>query len=94
VLAHEKFRIERLRPGPEARDRHHLLPVGEIDHNRRNTGDIDEIALQHTERDPGGTAGIDGVAASLQDVETGGGREIMARRNRMLRHGDGRPIRR
>ena len=94
VLAHEKFRIERLRPGPEAGDCHYLLLVGDVDHDRRNPGDIDEIALEHTERNPGGTTGIDGVAASLQDVKTGGGSQIMARRDRMLCYGDGRPMRR
>jgi len=94
VLALEQLRIERLRPGPETGDRHHLLLVGEVNHNRRNTGDIDQIALEHTERDPGSTTGIDGVAASLQDVKTRGGGEIMARRDRMLRYRDGRPMRR
>ena len=57
-------------------------------------GDVDEIALEHAKRNPGSTTGIDGVAASLQDVKTGGGRKIMARRDRMLCHGDGRPMRR
>ncbi len=93
VLALEQLGIERLWPGSEAGDRHHLLFVGEVDHDWCHTGDIDEIALQDTECDPGGTAGIDGVPTGLQDVETGRGGEIVARRDRMLRHGDGRPMR-
>ena len=92
MLAHEELGIERLRPRTEASDRHDLLFVGEIDHDRRDAGDIDQIALQDAERDPGGAARIDRVAARLQNVEPGGRREIMARRDGVLRHGDGRPM--
>ena len=37
--------------------------------------------------------GIDSIAAALQDVKPGGGSEVMARRDRVLCHGDGRPMR-
>ena len=94
VLAHEKLRVERLRPWTEASDCHHLLLVGEIDHDRRDTGDVDEIALQDAERNPRGATRIDRVAACLQDVEPRGRREIVTRRNRVLRDGDRRPMRR
>ncbi len=92
MLALKELRIERLWPGAEAGDRHDLLFVGEVDHDRRDTGDIDEIALQDAERDPGGAARIDRVAARLQDVEAGGRRQIMARRDGVPGDGDGRPM--
>ena len=92
MLAHEQLRVEGLWPGAEPSDRHDLLFVGEIDHDRRDTGHIDEIALQDAERDAGGAAGIDRVAAGLQNVEARGRREVMARRYRVPGHGDRRAM--
>ena len=93
MLAHEQLGVERLRPGPEPGDRHDLAAVGEIDHDRRDAGDIDEIALQHAERDAGGAAGIDRVAAGFEDRKPGGGGEIVAGGDGVAGHGDGRAVR-
>ena len=93
MLALEELGVERLWPRTEPRDRHNLLLLGEVDHDRRNTGDIDEITLQHPERDPGGAPRIDGIASRLEDVEAGGRCKIMACRDRVPGHGDGRPMR-
>jgi len=93
MLSHEKLWVERVWPRSETGDRYYLLLLGEVDHDRCHTGDIDEVALQDTQRDPGGTTGIDRVAAALQDVKPGGCSEVMARRDRVLCHGDGRPMR-
>ena len=93
MLALKQLGIERLRPRTETGNCHDLLLVGEVDQDWCNTGDINQITLQDTERDPGGTAGIDSVSAGLQNVKTGCGSEIVARRDRMLRNSDGRPMR-
>jgi hypothetical protein len=92
MLALEELWIERLRPRPEAGDGHDFLLLGEIDHDRRNAGDIDEIALQNPERNAGSATGVDRIAAGLQYVEPGDGGEIMPRRNGVPGDGDGRPV--
>ncbi len=92
VLALKELRVEGPWPGAETGDRHDLLFVGEVDHDRRDPGDIDEIALQDTERDPGSAARIDRVAAGLQNVEACGRRQIVARRYGVPGHSDGRPM--
>ena len=53
---------------------------------------IDEIALQHAERDAGGDPGIDRVAACLQDVESGGRGQVMPGRDGVAGDGDGRSM--
>ena len=94
VLAHEQLGVERFWPGAEPGDGQDLFFFGKIDHDRRDAGDIDEIALQHAECDPSGAPRIDRVAARLEDREPGGGGEIVAGRDRMSGHGDGRTVRR
>src|ERR1700730_17514713 len=94
MLALEEFGVERLWPRTEPGDGHHLVLVGELDTDRCHAGDVYEVALQHPERDPGAAPRIDRVAASLQDTEAGGRREIMPRGDRVPGDGDGRPMRR
>jgi hypothetical protein len=48
------------------------------DHDRRHAGHVHLVGMQHRERDAGGAAGIDRIAACLEDGETGGGSEIVA----------------
>ena len=45
------------------------VPFGQPDHDRRDAGDVHQVRLQHAERDARGAAGIDRVAAGLQDGE-------------------------
>ncbi len=66
--------------------------VGVIDHDRRHPGDIDQIALQHAERNPGGAAGVDRVAARFEDRKPGGGGEVVAGRDGVAGHRDGRAV--
>ncbi len=77
MLAHEELGVERARPSAEPGDRDDLALLGVVDHDRRDAGEIDEVDLQDAERDPGRDAGIDRVAAGLQDLEPGGGGEVM-----------------
>ncbi len=92
MLAHEQFGVERFGPRPEAGDRHHLALLGEVDHDRRDASDVDQIALQHAERDAGGDPGIHRVAARLQYVEPGGRGEIMPGSDGVAGYGDGRAM--
>jgi hypothetical protein len=50
-----------------------------IEDDGRYARHTDEVALQHAERDTGGHAGIDGVAARLQDSKPGVRCEVVAR---------------
>ena len=93
VLAHEQLGVERLGPGAEPGDRDHLAARGVIDHDRRHPGDIDQIALQDAERDPGRAAGVDRVAARFEDRKPGGGGEVVAGRDGVAGHRDGRAVR-
>jgi hypothetical protein len=76
--------------GSEPSDGHDLFFVSKIDHDRRDAGDVDQIALQHAERNPGRAARIDCVAAGFEDRKARGGREVMAGRYCVAGHGDGR----
>ena len=93
MLAHKEFGVERLGPGAEPGDGDDLTLLGEVDHDRRHPGDIDQIALQHAERQAGRTPGVDRVAAGLQNVEPGGRGEVMAGGDRVAGHGDRRAVR-
>ena len=81
VLAPEECRGGRRRPDAEPVDRHHLAALGKADHDRRDAGDVDDVALQHPERDPGRDAGVDRIAARFEDEKAGVRRRIMAGRD-------------
>ncbi len=93
MLAHEELGVERPGPRPEPGDRDHLAALGVIDHDRCHPGDIDEVALQHPERDPGGAAGVDRIAPGFEDRKSGGGGEIVTGGDRVAGHCDGRAVR-
>ena len=77
MLAHEQIGREALGPVAEAGDGDDLALAG-ADHDRRHAGDVHLVGMQHGERDARGAAGIDRVAAGLEDREAGGGGEIVA----------------
>ena len=94
MLAHEQFGVERFRPSAEPFNSHDLAALGVVDHDRRDAGDVDQVALQNTKRDPGGAARVDRVAACFENREPrGGGGEIMAGGNGVAGHRDGRTVR-
>ena len=69
VALDEQFGPHGLRPDPDTVDHQNRVGTGQADHDRRNTGDIDELALQDANRQPCGDARIDRVAARVQDFE-------------------------
>ena len=81
MLAHEEVGWEAFRPMAETGDGHDLARFlrarAGADHDRRHAGDVHFIGMQHGERDTRGTAGIDGIAAGLEDREARGGREVV-----------------
>jgi hypothetical protein len=68
VLA-EPCGTRQLRPRAEAADRHRLAGSGQVDHDRRHAGEVNVLALQHAQRDTARHAGVDRVAAGLEDLE-------------------------
>ena len=91
VLAHEDVGRQCLRPPAETGDALHLT-VRQPDHDRCDAGDVHQIRLQHAERDAGRAAGIDRIAAGLQDGERGRCGEVVAGGNRVTRAVDGRAM--
>jgi hypothetical protein len=92
MLAPEILDRRRLGPRAEAVDVHDLALFREVDHERRNAGEVDAIGLQHAERDAGGDAGIDRIAAGLENLETGVRGGIVTGGDHVLRAGDRRTI--
>jgi hypothetical protein len=83
---------DRLRPGAEARDRDHAILGGGIDDDRRHAGEVHVFRLHDAERDAARYAGVDGVAACLQNPQAGFGGEILAGGDHMARSHDGRAV--
>ena len=54
------------------------LPWPGADHDRRDAGDVHLVGMQHGQRDARRAAGIDRIAAGLEDGEARGGGEIVA----------------
>ena len=59
----------------------HLAVLRRVDDLRRDAAEIHLVGLQHADRDAGRDAGVDRVAARLQDLEPGVRREIMSGRD-------------
>ena len=59
------------RVGTDAGDLPRLAGTSDVDEDRRHPGDADHVGMDDAERDPGGDAGIDRVAAGAQHA--GGG---------------------
>ena len=91
VIAHEQIGRDRLRPPAQTCDTFRR-PIRQPDQDRRHASEIHQIGLQHPQRDPRRHAGIDRVAAALQDRKPSRGREIVAGRNRVPRAKHGRTI--
>ena len=66
--------------------------VAPIDHDRRDAGEVHLVGLHHAERDARRDAGVDRVAARLEDAEAGLRREVVARRDHVARPHDGRAM--
>ena len=76
-----------MRPDADTVDHVHFVAFGEMDHDRRDATEADELALQHIDRQAGRDAGIDRVAAGFQDLEAGERGVVMAGHHHMvLRH--------
>ena len=84
VVTDELLDVERLRPPAEAGDRHRLVAVGQVDQHRRDTGELDLVAVHDPERDAAGNAGVDRVAARPQDRMRRLGSEILAGRRHIV----------
>ena len=78
VFPHEQIGRDRLRPPAQPGDALGRA-VGQPDQDRRHTGEVDQIGLQHPQRDPRRHTGVNRVAARLQNGKPGRGRQIMAR---------------
>ena len=71
VVAVEVLDAGGLGPDANAADHVALIGFGEVDHHRGDAAEADELAFQHVDREAGGDAGIDGVAAGFQDLQAG-----------------------
>ena len=81
-----------LRPDAEAADREDLAALGMVEDDRRHARDVDDVALQHAERDARGHPGVDGVAARLQNLKPGMRRQVVARGDDVPPAADHRPV--
>jgi len=88
VLLPEHLRTRGPRPDAEPVDRDHFALVRHPQHDRRHAGEVDDIGLQHLQADPGCDAGVDRVAACLEDIEAGMRRAEMAGGDHVPRAGD------
>ena len=67
----KKIGSHRARTGAQAADGRHLALVGAIDHDWCHAGDIDQVALQHAQRDARRDPRVDGIPARLQHDKRG-----------------------
>ena len=58
---------------------------GLVDHDGRDPGEADDVGMDDAEADPGGHAGVDGVAPRLEDAVCREGRQRVASGDRVLR---------
>ena len=65
------------RPPAESADRRDPVLVGKVDHDRRDTGELHQIAVQHAEGDPRRDPGVDGVAARFEHLVARLRRQVM-----------------
>ena len=70
----------------------HLSRSARPDHDRRHAGDVHLVGMQHGQRDAGGAAGVDRIAARLEDREAGRGGEIVAGRDGVPAAIEGRTV--
>ena len=66
--------------------------LGGIDDDRRHAREVHVFGLHHAERDAAGDAGVDRIAARLQDPKAGLGREVLAGGHHVARPHDGRAM--
>ena len=82
MFAHEDIRRQGSRPMAKPGDGFHL-PIGQPDHNGRDTRDIHQIRQQHAKRNASGAACIHRIATRFQHSIASRCRQIMPRRNGM-----------
>ena len=85
----EIVRRDRLRPCAESRNRDDAVLGGGVDHDRRHAPEVHIFRLHDAERDAGGHARVDRVAARVQDAEAGFGSKILAGHDHVARAHDG-----
>jgi hypothetical protein len=76
----ESTDIGLLRPNAETVEGDHTACSGHSDHDRRNTGKIDDITLYNAEDKAARDTGVDRIAAPFQNKKGSMGRSIMPRR--------------
>ena len=76
--------------GAEAADRHGFACLREVDHDRRDAGEVHVFALQHTQRDAAGHARIDRIAAGFKNLEPDLRGKVVRRRGHVPRADDAR----
>ena len=67
--------------------------IHEANHDRRDPAEADKLRFQYVDREAGRHAGVDRVAACLQDLESGEGRVIMTGHDDMIPRDDIWPAR-
>ena len=92
VTLHEIVGRHELRPNAQPAHGEDLPAFSVIENDGRYTRHIDDVALQHAERDTGGHAGVDGVAARLQHRKSRVRRQVVARRDDVPASRDHRPV--
>jgi hypothetical protein len=88
----EEVARDRLRPGAETRNGDDAIGVGRVDDDRRDAREVHIFGLHHAERDAACDAGVDRIAARLQNAEAGLGREVLAGGHHVARPHDGRTM--
>ena len=83
---------DRLRPGAETGNREDAIVGGGIDDDRRDAREVHVFGLHHAERDAARDAGVDRVAARLQNLKAGLGGQVLAGGDHVARPHDGRAM--
>ena len=78
VALDERVRVERARPASDSGDGDHLAGLGETDDHGRHARHAHLVAVHHPEGQNRGDPRVDGVAAVVERLECGQGRELVA----------------
>jgi hypothetical protein len=92
VPAPEEVARDRLWPRTQAGDGDHAVLGGAVNDDRRHAGEVHVFGLHHAERDAAGDAGVDRVAARLENAEARLGGEVVAGGHHVARPHDGRAM--
>ena len=83
---------DRLRPRAQSRDRDDAILGSGIDDDRRHAREVHVFRLHDTERNTGRNAGVDRIAACLQNFEASLGGKIMTGSHHVARPHDRRTV--